>query len=56
MLIHCGNTAKDTEGCILVGENKKVGLVMNSTQTFKRLYPLLKEADGRGELIYISIE
>ena len=53
---NCGNTAKDTEGCILVGENKKVGMVMNSTQTLKRLYPLLKEADGRGERIYISIE
>lgn len=56
VLIHCGNTAKDTEGCILVGENKKVGMVMNSTQTLKRLYPLLKEADSRGERIYISIE
>ena len=56
VLIHIGNTAKDTEGCILVGENKKVGMVMNSTQAFKKLYALLREADGRGERIYISIE
>lgn len=56
VLIHCGNTAKDTEGCILVGENKAVGRVLNSTVTFERLYPMLKEADERGERIYITIE
>lgn len=56
VLVHCGNTAKDTDGCILVGENKKVGMVMNSTQTLKRVYPLLQAADKRGERIYITIE
>jgi hypothetical protein len=43
VLIHIGNYAKDTEGCILVGENKVKGQVINSTATFKRLYELLKE-------------
>lgn len=53
VLIHIGNTERDTEGCILVGENKMVGKVINSTQTFQKLYKRLKEAK---DLIYIKIE
>jgi len=53
ILIHIGNTERDTEGCILVGENKIVGKVINSTQTFLRLYARLQEAKG---LIFIKIE
>lgn len=56
VLVHCGNTAKDTDGCILVGENKAVGQVLNSTATFRKLYPILKAADERGEQIWITIE
>lgn len=43
ILIHIGNYPKDTEGCILVGENKQVGAVLNSTNTFKNLYSKLLE-------------
>ena len=56
VLIHCGNTGKDTDGCILVGENKAVGKVLNSTATFNRLYLRLAIADKRGEQIWITIE
>lgn len=56
VLIHIGNTAKDTEGCILVGENKEKGKVLNSTATFRKLYATLKAADERGEQIWITIE
>lgn len=56
VLIHCGNTAKDTEGCILVGENKERGKVLNSKATFRKVYAKLKAADERGEQIWITIE
>ena len=56
VLIHIGNTAKDTDGCILVGENKQVGMVLNSTVTFKRVYDLMKKADLRGETIKLRVE
>ena len=45
--IHSGNTDKDTEGCILVGQNKIVGQVINSQATYKVLYnKLLKDTNN----------
>ena len=56
VLIHCGNTAEDTEGCLLVGNNSVVGHVLNSKATFNILYLRLAIADKRGEQIWITIE
>ena len=37
VLIHIGNTHKDTEGCILVGYNRVKGQVINSRVAFEKL-------------------
>lgn len=56
VLIHCGNTAKDTLGCICVGDNTIVGEVRKSRATFYKLYPMLKKADQEGKEIWITIK
>ena len=55
ILIHIGNTAADSSGCILVGKNSQVGKVLNSTNTFKNLYKILDDANRNGESIKITI-
>ena len=55
ILIHGGNTAKDTLGCILVGDNKIKGGLINSLVCFRRLYFLLKQAANKGDSITITI-
>jgi hypothetical protein len=55
ILIHRGNTKNDSSGCILVGENKVKGKVINSTLYEKRLVEILTEAQENGETIEIEI-
>lgn len=53
--IHSGNTDKDTLGCILLGENKVVGKVINSRVTCDRFYNIVEQA-CRAEKVTINIE
>ena len=55
ILIHTGNSALDTKGCILVGRNTKVGQLTESRDTFQWLYTKMSEAVKRGETIVIEI-
>ena len=55
ILIHAGNTDKDSAGCLLVGQNKVKGQVINSKETFKVLYKLLKDRKSKGDKIIIKI-
>lgn len=54
--IHSGTTAKDSLGCVLVGENKEVGKVLNSRATYNKLFSILKAASDKGEKITITIK
>lgn len=53
--IHSGNSNADTEGCILVGENKIKGKVINSRVAVNRLYNMIQKADDSNEKITITI-
>ena len=48
ILLHCGNTDDDTDGCLLVGnvvsQNiTKDGFLGQSTDCYKRIYPILAD-------------
>jgi hypothetical protein len=44
--IHSGNTAKDSLGCIIVGKNKKVGMVLDSRATMEKLMKVLNTKEN----------
>ena len=50
--IHAGNTSRDTEGCILVGQNIQVGKVLWSRITLEKLMKLIENEKE----IYIIIK
>lgn len=53
--IHSGNTEKDTEGCLIVGKNKVVSKVIESKDTYNKLFSILCEANKK-EAIKITIK
>ena len=56
VLMHVGNTAADTEGCLLLGYNKVKGQVISSKVAFEKVYNKLSIAKSIGQTIYIDIE
>ena len=50
--IHAGNTSRDTEGCILVGQNLQVGKVLWSRITLEKLMKLIENE----KVIYLTIK
>ena len=57
VLIHVGNSASDSSGCLLVGKNSIKGMITDSTRTFHTLMSkFLLPAKVQGERITITIE
>lgn len=54
--IHPGNSNKDTEGCILIGRNDKVGWISESKKYTGILIDKIKAAINKGEIVYITIQ
>lgn len=54
--IHPGNTAENTDGCILVGNTKGVASIGSSRAAYSVLFALLSEAKRKGETITLEIE
>lgn len=55
ILIHPGNTARDSAGCILVGKNTSKGMLSESRYTSDKLNEIIDAAQKRGEEITIEI-
>jgi len=49
--LHAGNSEHDTEGCLLPGENKIIGRVINSKYWEKVIISKIQKAGGRIKLI-----
>ncbi len=54
--IHSGNTAKDTEGCLLPGRNTVKGMVTDSRHWFGVLYDKIRKALNSKDNVYITIK
>jgi len=53
--IHSGNTASDTEGCILVGLSRTTDAVLGSRIAFNELFDRMQTPLAMGEEIWITV-
>ena len=58
VLIHIGNSKKDSEGCILVGLGRdiKTNTITQSTDAYKVIYPIISKALLNKEKVTIEIK
>lgn len=53
--IHPGNTAADTEGCILIGVDRLTDSIGRSRLAFDALFPKIQAAIASGETVTIEV-
>ena len=53
--IHAGNYPFETKGCLLPGENKRKGMVLNSRIWLRNIKELIVKAKEQGEAVYITV-
>ena len=56
ILIHCGNTEKDTAGCLLVGKHISGWSLINSMEAYENAYKQVAAALLTGEKVTIKYE
>ena len=53
--IHPGNTADDTEGCILVGMRRRGNMILDSRKAFEPLHDRIRDELQQGNKVFIRI-
>lgn len=55
ILMHAGVDQDSSSGCVIVGENKVVGKVINSWATYVKVDNMIEKAIDRGERVFITV-
>lgn len=55
ILIHNGSSALSSSGCVILGENRVKGKVLDSTKYMLKLCELMQQADIKKEKTFITI-
>jgi len=54
--IHSGNTAEQTEGCILVGQTKSFNMISGSRLAYSELFEKIKEVVSQKKQVILTIQ
>lgn len=55
ILIHMGNVARETHGCVLVGETVQGNEIRRSRDAYRRVYPVIRDALVEGTQVIIEV-